>query len=71
VFENIFLYDFIRNALIGGIMIGILTPIVGVFVIMRRLSFIADGIGHINMSGLAFGYFLASFGILTSLTPFF
>ncbi|WP_202078614.1 metal ABC transporter permease [Caldalkalibacillus salinus] len=66
--EAIFEYQFLRNAVISGIVIGFLAPILGVFLVVRRLSMIADALSHITLSGIAFhlllGKFFAFFGPL-------
>lgn len=58
---NILSYDFFQNALIVGMVIGVLLPIIGTIILLRRMTFIADSIGHINMAGIAFSIFLSSF----------
>ncbi len=49
-----------QNALIVGVLVGLILPIIGVSVLYRRLMFIADSLGHINMSGIAFGVFITT-----------
>lgn len=61
-------YAFIQNAFIAGILLGVLLPIVGVSIMYRRIIFISDSLGHINMSGIALGIFLTS--IFSFLTPY-
>ncbi len=58
-------YDFIQNALISGLAIGILLPTIGIIVMLRRMTFIADSFGHINMAGIALAL------MLTSIFPIF
>jgi len=53
-----FEYDFIQNAVISGIVIGFIAPILGVFLVVRRLSMIADALSHITLSGIAFSLLL-------------
>lgn len=57
---SILSYDFMQNAIIAGLLIGMVTPIVGIFIILRRLTFIADSLGHINMAGIAFSMLVPS-----------
>ncbi|MHB1407037.1 MAG: metal ABC transporter permease [Desulfitobacteriaceae bacterium] len=49
-------FSFMQRALIGTIFIGILTAVIGTFVILRRLSFIGEGLAHGSLAGLALGY---------------
>jgi zinc transport system permease protein len=51
------------RALIAGIMLGILAPLLGTFVVVRRLSFIADTLGHFSLVGISVSLFLSSVGI--------
>ncbi|WP_102346617.1 metal ABC transporter permease [Bacillus sp. Marseille-P3661] len=51
--ENILQYEFLQNAFFTGIMIGILAPLLGVFIVVRRLSLIADALSHITLAGIA------------------
>ncbi len=64
-------YGFMQNAIIAGFVIGILLPLIGVLVLSRRMVFLADSLGHINMSGLAFASFLATFSNVFASYSFF
>ena len=50
-------YSFGVRALIGGAIVAITCASLGVFLVLRRLSLIADGLGHIAFGGIAFGFF--------------
>ncbi len=54
----LFEYDFLMYATLAGIIMGFITPIIGSFVIIRRLSFIADTLSHFSLAGLSIGLFL-------------
>ncbi len=60
---DLFQQDFMLRALIAGIMLGILAPLLGTFVVVRRLSFIADTLGHFSLVGISVSLFLTSLGI--------
>ncbi|MED1602438.1 metal ABC transporter permease [Alkalihalophilus marmarensis] len=51
--EAFFRYEFLQNAFFTGVMIGLLAPMLGVFLVVRRLSLIADALSHITLSGIA------------------
>jgi zinc transport system permease protein len=59
--------EFMRLAFGAGIIVGILAPAVGFFLVQRRLSLIGDGIGHVAFAGVAFGYLLNLPLVLTAL----
>ncbi|QCT75883.1 metal ABC transporter permease [Macrococcoides canis] len=51
-------FDFIRYSFIAGILIGLLAPLIGTFIVVRRLSLIADALSHVTLGGIAFGMLL-------------
>jgi len=54
----LFEYSFLRYALLTVIIMGFITPLIGSFVVIRRLSFIADTLSHFSLAGLSIGLFL-------------
>jgi zinc transport system permease protein len=59
--------EFMRLSFAAGIIIGILAPAVGFFLVQRRLSLIGDGIGHVAFTGVAAGTLLGLPVVLTAL----
>ncbi|WP_181949515.1 metal ABC transporter permease [Thalassobacillus devorans] len=53
VIESFFTYEFLQNAALAGLMIGFVAPLLGVFIVVRRLSLIADALSHITLTGIA------------------
>jgi manganese/iron transport system permease protein len=51
-----FQYDFMRRALITAIVVGGLCSTLGTFVILRKLSFIGDGVAHASFAGIVIAY---------------
>lgn len=51
--EAIWQYEFLRNAFIAGVLIGFVAPLLGVFIVVRRLSLIADALSHVTLAGIA------------------
>lgn len=49
-----------QNAFLVGIVVGIVAPLVGIFLVMRRLSLIADALSHLSLSGIATGLWMQS-----------
>ncbi len=61
--QDLFQQDFMLKALIAGIMLGVLAPLIGSIVVVRRLSFIADTLGHFSLVGISVSLFLSTFGV--------
>lgn len=51
-------YDFVRNAVLAGLLASVLCGVVGTFVVVKRLVFLAGGVAHAAFGGLGFCYFL-------------
>ncbi|MDQ0175206.1 metal ABC transporter permease [Bacillus chungangensis] len=49
----IFQYEFLRNTFLTGMLIGLIAPFLGAFIVVRRLSLIADALSHVTLSGIA------------------
>ncbi len=62
--NNIIKYEFLQNAYMVGILIGAIAPILGCYIIVRRLSIIVDGIAHISVAGVAFSFLLGTLGFV-------
>jgi len=48
-------YTFLQNAIIGGILVGITCAIIGSFIVLRKMSFLGDGLAHVSFGGVAAG----------------
>lgn len=57
---DIFNYVFFQNALIGLALISVVSAVVGTYVIVRRLMFVAGGVTHACFGGLGLGYYLGT-----------
>lgn len=51
IFE-IFEFTFMQYAFIAASVVGLTAPLVGVFLVQRRLALLGDGIGHIALTGI-------------------
>ncbi|XJS10378.1 metal ABC transporter permease [Aerococcaceae bacterium WGS1372] len=60
-------YDFIQRALLAGVAISFITPIIGLMLILRRQSLLADTLSHISLAGVALGMFLQTDPTLSTL----
>lgn len=55
---ELFEFVFFQRALIGGIFIGFVAPLIGVFIVLRRLSLIGDTLAHVSIAGVALGFLI-------------
>jgi zinc transport system permease protein len=56
-----------QHALLAALLVGLAAPIVGVFLVQRRLSLIGDGMGHVALAGVAVGVVTNQSPVLTAL----
>ncbi len=63
--QALFEYEFIRYSFISGVIAGLIAPLVGTFIVIRRLSLIADALSHVTLGGIAFGVYLSSIFAVT------
>lgn len=70
--EAIFQYEFLQNAFLSGMIIGVIAPLLGVFIVVRRLSLIADALSHVTLAGIAGSLYLSqTFSALALLNPIY
>ncbi len=50
---EIFQYDFMNRALVAGLAVAIVAPLVGLFLVVRRYSYLADTLAHVSLVGVA------------------
>jgi len=50
-------YEFMRNALMAGVLVSITCGIIGTFVVINRIVFLSGGIAHAAYGGIGLGYF--------------
>jgi len=60
-------YSFMQRALAGGILIAILCSAIGVFLVLRRMALLGDGLAHISFGGIAAGMFFKVYPLLAAL----
>ncbi len=64
---QIFQYGFMVRGLEAGIIVAIVAPIIGIFLVLRRYSLIADTLAHVSLAGIAIGLLLGVNPVLTAL----
>lgn len=65
-------YEFLQNAFLAGMIIGLIAPLLGVFIVVRRLSLIADALSHVTLAGIAGSLYLSQSVVgLATLNPLY
>ncbi|HVE47216.1 MAG TPA: metal ABC transporter permease [Acidimicrobiales bacterium] len=59
--------EYMQLALVSGIAMGASAPLVGAFLVQKRLSLMGDGIGHLAFAGVAAGLLLDVWPVATAL----
>lgn len=54
---EVFSSPFMQKAFMAGILISLLTGLISVFIVLRKMSFIGAGISHAAFGGVAIGFF--------------
>ncbi|MBO0842826.1 MAG: metal ABC transporter permease [Nocardioides sp.] len=52
---DLFEYGFMQRAVIAAVFVGLAAPVVGIYLVQRRLSLMGDGLGHVAVTGVALG----------------
>jgi zinc transport system permease protein len=60
-------YSFMQRALMAGAIVGILCPLIGIFLVLRRMSLIGDSLSHVALSGVAAGIVSGLYPLTTAL----
>jgi zinc transport system permease protein len=58
---------FMQRALIAGLVVGAFAPLIGTFLVQKRMSLIGDGIGHIAFAGVGAGIVAGVYPVWTAL----
>jgi zinc transport system permease protein len=48
-------YEFMQRALLAAFVTGLAAPVIGTYLVQRRLSLLGDGLGHVAVTGVALG----------------
>lgn len=52
-------YPFLQRALLGGLIIAVLCALLGVFITLRRESYLTDAVAHASLAGVAIALFVS------------
>lgn len=64
---EIFQYDFIIRGLEAGIIVAFIAPLIGIFLVLRRYSLIADTLSHVSLAGVAMAFLFGWNPIITTI----
>ncbi|NCO65348.1 MAG: metal ABC transporter permease [Candidatus Aquicultor secundus] len=62
----IFQYDFMIRAFVVGITVGVIAPVIGLFLIVKRYSLFADTLSHVSLLGVAIGLIANTQPVITA-----
>ncbi len=64
---DVFQYTFIIRGLEVGLIIAAIAPLIGIFLVLRRYSLIADTLSHVSLAGVAIGLLLKINPLITAI----
>ncbi len=64
---SVFELDFMRRALVAAVLVGLTAPVIGVYLVQRRMALLGDGIGHVTLAGVAAGFLFGTAPLGTAL----
>ncbi len=62
-----FARQYMQLALVAGLVVGACAPLIGVFLVQKRMSLMGDGIGHLAFAGVAGGVLLGVWPVWSAL----
>ncbi len=63
----LFEYDFLQRALVAAAIVGLVAPLIGVFLVQRRLALLGDGMGHVALAGVGIAFLFGTAPVPTAL----
>jgi zinc transport system permease protein len=64
---DLLVLEFGQRAVLASLAVGLAAPVVGAFLVQRRLSLVGDGIGHLALAGVALGALVGVSGVWAAL----
>jgi len=62
-------YQFVERAIIAGLFLGLVCAVLGVFLVLRKMSLIGDGLAHISFGAIALGILFGVYPLIIAI-PF-
>jgi zinc transport system permease protein len=63
---DLFQYSFMVRAFMAGLVVAVIAPLIGNFLVVRRLSLIADALSHVALTGVAVGLLMGINPLVTT-----
>jgi len=60
-------YAFMQRAYLAGLVVAVLCPTIGIYLVLRRLSLIGEMFAHVSLAGVALGIFAGVYPLATAL----
>ncbi len=60
-------FDFMQRAIVAAALVGLVAPLIGVFLVQRRLALLGDGMGHVALTGVGLAFLVGSAPVPTAL----
>jgi zinc transport system permease protein len=60
-------YSFMQRAFLAALLFGPIAPVVGIFLVQRRMALLGDGVGHIATTGIGLALLLGTAPIPTAM----
>lgn len=60
-------YDFMQRAFIAAMLVGLIAPLIGIFLVQRRLALLGDGMGHVALTGVGLAFLLGTAPVPTAM----
>jgi zinc transport system permease protein len=64
---EIFAQSFMQRALVAGLIVAMIGPVIGLFVVLRRMAQLGDTLAHVSLAGVAVGLLAKTYPSLTGI----
>lgn len=62
-----FSYDFMQRAFVAAALVGLVAPLIGGFLVQRRLALLGDGMGHVALTGVGLAFMFGTAPLISAL----